>query len=295
VSEITAVPTRWQEAAVQLRRNPVALWAGCLLLLVTLAVVAGPWLLPHGPETIDWENISSPPSWSAGHWLGTDGNGRDLLARLLVGGRVSLAVGLVATLVSVLIGACYGAVAGYIGGRVDQIMMRLVDVLYALPFLFMVILLTVYFGRHIVLIFVAIGAINWLDMARIVRGQAMALREREFVLAARTMGVSPGGILLRHLLPNLAGIVIVYATLTVPQVILAESFLSFLGLGVQEPLSSWGGLISDGAREMENAPWMLLFPGMALALTLLCLNFLGDGLRDALDPLVRDADGVSRP
>jgi len=156
-------------------------------------------------------------------------------------------------------------------------------VLYALPFLFLVILLTVYFGRHIVLIFVAIGAINWLDMARIVRGQAMSLRNREFVLAARTMGLSTGGILLRHILPNLAGIVIVYATLTVPQVILAESFLSFLGLGVQEPLTSWGGLISDGAREMENAPWMLVFPGLALGLTLLCLNFLGDGLRDALD------------
>jgi len=295
MTPVPAASPRWQRAARHLRGNRVAMWAGVLLLLLVLSVVIGPWLLPHGPEAVDWERISSPPSWSTGHWLGTDGNGRDLLARLLVGGRVSFAVGLVATLVSAVIGVCYGAVAGYLGGRADQVMMRLVDVLYALPFLFLVILLTVYFGRHIVLIFVAIGAINWLDMARIVRGQAMALREREFVLAARTAGVSATGIVLQHILPNLLGIVVVYTTLTVPQVILAESFLSFLGLGVQEPLSSWGGLISDGAREMENAPWMLVFPGLALGLSLLCLNFLGDGLRDALDPLAGARGGVPGP
>jgi oligopeptide transport system permease protein len=285
MSEVAVYSTHWRAALGRLAGNRPAMLAGIMLLGICLLVIVGPWLIPISPQAVDWEHISISPSLATGHWLGTDANGRDLLARLLTGGRVSLAVGLVATLVSVLIGVIYGATAGYLGGRVDQLMMRAVDVLYALPFLFLVILLTVYFGRHIMLIFVAIGAINWLDMSRIVRGQAMSLKNREFVLAAQAAGVSRTGILMRHILPNLTGIVVVYATLTVPQVILAESFLSFLGLGVQEPLTSWGALISEGAREMENAPWMLIYPGLCLGLTLLCLNFLGDGLRDALDPL----------
>ncbi|MCW8844836.1 MAG: ABC transporter permease subunit [Gammaproteobacteria bacterium] len=280
--------THWRAALARLAENRAAMAAAVVLVLVCLAVLVGPWLVSATSQAVDWDQISTPPSLHNGHLLGTDANGRDLLARMLMGGRISLAVGLLATLVSVLIGVIYGATAGYLGGRVDQLMMRAVDVLYALPFLFLVILLTVYFGRHIMLIFLAIGAINWLDMSRIVRGQAMSLKRQEFVLAAQATGVSSAGILLRHILPNLTGIVVVYATLTVPQVILAESFLSFLGLGVQEPLTSWGSLISEGAREMENAPWMLVYPGLVLGLTLLCLNFLGDGLRDALDPMRDD-------
>ena len=193
-------------------------------------------------------------------------------------------IGIVSTLVSLIIGITYGAIAGYLGGKVDAIMMRIVDILYALPFMFLVILLMVMFGRHIMLIFIAIGAINWLDMARIVRGQTLSLKEREFVTAARAIGVKKRYIILRHIIPNLLGIVVIYVTLTIPQVILAESFLSFLGLGVQEPLTSWGALVNDGAQEMESAPWMLLFQASFLAITLFCFNFLGDGLRDALDP-----------
>lgn len=211
-------------------------------------------------------------------------SGAILFARTLQGARVSLAVGLVATFVSIVIGVLWGAIAGYFGGRVDAVMMRIVDILYALPFMFFVILLMVFFGRDIVLIFAAIGAVNWLDTARIVRGQTLALREREFVVAARALGASDWHIIRRHILPNLIGVVVVYATLTVPQAILVESFLSFLGLGVQEPMTSWGALVNEGAREMETAPWMLLFPGACLALTLFCFNALGDGLRDALEP-----------
>jgi oligopeptide transport system permease protein len=197
---------------------------------------------------------------------------------------VSLLVGVAATLVSLVIGVAWGAVAGYFGGRLDHAMMRLVDILYAMPFLFFVILLMVFFGRNLLLMFVAIGAVNWLDMARIVRGQTLSLKQREFVEAARAAGVAPLAIIRRHIVPNLLGVVAVYVTLTIPQVMLVESFLSFLGLGVQEPMTSWGALVEDGAREMESAPWMLLFPAAFLALTLFCFNFLGDGLRDALDP-----------
>jgi oligopeptide transport system permease protein len=200
---------------------------------------------------------------------------------------MSLLVGLVSTIVSLVIGIAWGATAGFMGGRTDQIMMRIVDILYALPFMFLVILLMVLFGRQIVLIFVAIGAINWLDMARIVRGQTLGLKQREFVEAARVSGVGTARIILRHIVPNLLGVVLIYVTLTIPQVILVESFLSFLGLGVQEPMTSWGALVSEGAQEMENAPWMLVFPALFLALTLFCFNFLGDGLRDALDPRER--------
>ncbi len=229
--------------------------------------------------------MASPPDLA--HPFGTDANGRDMLARVLYGGRISLLVGLAATIVSVVIGMAWGATAGYLGGRTDALMMRIVDILYALPFMFFVILLMVYFGRHIVLIFVAIGVVEWLDMARIVRGQAMGLKHKEFVEAARAVGTPEFTIVHRHIMPNTLGPVTVFATLTVPKVILFESFLSFLGLGVQEPMTSWGVLISEGATQMETAPWTLIFPTLFLAATLFCLNFIGDGLRDALDPKQR--------
>jgi oligopeptide transport system permease protein len=216
--------------------------------------------------------------------FGTDVVGRDLLTRTLFAGRISLAIGLLATFVALIIGVSWGAAAGYAGGRTDLAMMRIVDVLYSLPFIFFVILLVVFFGRNFVLMFIAVGAVEWLDMARIVRGQAISLKRQEFVQAAEAMGVGSGGILKRHIVPNLAGPVIVYMTLLVPRVILLESFLSFLGLGVQEPMTSWGVLIADGARNIEGTPWMLFFPSAFLVTTLFALNFLGDGLRDALDP-----------
>ncbi len=218
------------------------------------------------------------------HWFGTDDIGRDLFIRTLYGGRISLLIGLAATLVSLVVGIAWGATAGYLGGRVDQFMMRIVDVLYAMPFMFFVILLMVFFGRDVVLMFVALGAVSWLDMARIVRGQTLSLKKKEFIEAARAGGVSSFNIVRRHIVPNLLGVVVVYVTLTIPQVILVESFLSFLGLGVQEPMTSWGALVNDGAQAMETAPWALIFPAVFLALTLFCFNFVGDGLRDALDP-----------
>lgn len=217
-------------------------------------------------------------------YFGTDANGRDLLTRILMGGRISLMIGILATAVALVIGVAYGATAGYLGGRVDALMMRLVDVLYALPFMFFVILLVVFFGRNVVLMFIAVGAIEWLDMARIVRGQTLSLKRQEFVEAAHALGVGTAGILKRHIVPNTLGPVVVFMTLMVPKVILLESFLSFLGLGVQEPMTSWGVLISEGARNIQGAWWMLVFPSIFLAVTLFCLNFIGDGLRDALDP-----------
>ncbi len=268
----------------RLRRNRAAVAAMALLALVVVACLLGPFLLPWQYDDLDFDHIAVPPGIEHGHLLGTDSVGRDLLARTLWGGRVSLMVGIVATLVSLLIGVSYGAVSGFVGGRVDNIMMRIVDVLYAMPFMFFVILLMVMFGRHLILIFVAIGAINWLDMARIVRGQALSLRQKEFIEAARIGGVSGIGIIRRHVLPNLLGVVVVYVSLTIPQVILMESFLSFLGLGVQEPGTSWGALVNDGAADMETSPWTLIVPAVMLSVTLFCFNFIGDGLRDALDP-----------
>lgn len=268
----------------RLLHNRAAVTAALLLTCITLACIAGPWFSPHDPAYTDWSMMSAPPDLESGHWFGTDALGRDLFARTMSGGRVSLAVGVAATLVSLVIGIAWGAIAGYAGGRVDAVMMRAVDILYAMPFMFFVILLMVFFGRDILLVFVAIGAVNWLDMARIVRGQTLSLKEKEFVLAARAMGLSSHAIIFRHIVPNLLGVVVVFTTLTVPQVMLVESFLSFLGLGVQEPATSWGALVNEGAREMELAPWTLLFPAGFLAATLFCLNFIGDGLRDALDP-----------
>jgi oligopeptide transport system permease protein len=220
-------------------------------------------------------------------FFGTDANGRDLLTRTLIAGRVSIIIGLLATFVALLIGVTYGAIAGYVGGRVDMLLMRIVDILYSLPFIFFVILLVVFFGRNFILMFIAVGAVEWLDMARIVRGQAISLRRQEYVQAAQAMGVDGRGILRRHIVPNLLGPVVIYMTLMVPRVILLESFLSFLGLGVQEPMTSWGVLISEGARNIQGAPWMLIFPSIFLTATLFALNFIGDGLRDALDPKER--------
>jgi oligopeptide transport system permease protein len=235
----------------------------------------------YGYEEQNLDLGASAPSGA--HWLGTDTLGRDLLVRLLFGGRISLAVGLAATLVALTIGVTYGAIAGFFGGKLDAGMMRAVDIMYALPFAIFVILLMVFFGRNIVLLFVAIGAVEWLTMARIVRGQVMAVKKMEFVEAARSLGFGRRRIIFRHILPNILGPVIVYTTLTIPGVMLLEAFLSFLGLGVQPPMSSWGVLIKDGAEKMEEFPWLLVFPGTIFSLTLFSLNFLGDGLRDALD------------
>ena len=250
-----------------------------MLAILLLASVA-PWLSPHEIENTNFDAILNAPSIAGANFFGSDEFGRDLFVRTMLGVRITLLVAIVASLVSLAIGVSYGAIAGYVGGRVDAVMMRFVDTLYALPFIFFVILLMVAFERNFFLIFVAIGAINWLDMARIVRGQTLSLREREFVDAARLIGVSTAGIIVRHIAPNLVGIVVVYVTLTIPQAILVESFLSFLGLGIQEPQTSLGALVDDGVRQMEGASWMLLIPATLLAVILLCFNFLGDALRD---------------
>ncbi|GAB4375765.1 MAG: ABC transporter permease subunit [Kiloniellaceae bacterium] len=274
----------WQDARARLFRNKAAVVSMVVLGVIALLAVFAPLLSPHAYDEIYWDRIQSPPDFANAHWFGTDGNGRDMFIRVLYGARVSLAVGLLATTVSLVIGVTYGAVAGYLGGRIDNLMMRIVDVLYSLPFMFFVIMLMVVFGRNIFLIFVALGAVEWLTMARIVRGQTIAVKRKEFIEAAQAGGVSNTKIIFRHVIPNVLGPVIVYMTLTIPQVILTESFLSFLGLGVQEPLTSWGVLISEGAKVMEFAPWMLAFPAVFLAATLFAFNFIGDGLRDALDP-----------
>ena len=267
-----------------LKKNKAAATSAWVMVVMGLMVIIGPLVSPFALDQTDWYQISARPDLASGHIFGTDNLGRDLFVRVMHGGRVSLMVGLVATMVSVIIGVSYGSISGFIGGKTDAIMMRVVDVLYAMPFLFFVILLMVFFGRSIFLIFVAIGAVNWLDIARIVRGQTLNLKGKEFVDAARAGGASTTRIVFKHIVPNLLGLVVVYVALTVPQVILVESFLSFLGLGVQEPMTSWGALVNQGARQMETSPWMLLFPGMFLAATLFCFNFIGDGLRDALDP-----------
>jgi oligopeptide transport system permease protein len=274
----------WEDAWHRLLKNRAAVVSAVIMGFMVLLIVTGPWVISWEADFTDWDHTSSPPSLANGHWFGTDAVGRDILVRTLEGGRISLLVGLVATLVSLAIGVTYGSVAGFYGGYTDRVMMRVVDIIYALPFMFFVILLMVVFGRNIFLIFVAIGAVNWLDMARIVRGQTLSLKNMEFVEAAQACGVEGKDIIRRHIVPNLLGVVIVYVTLTIPQVILVESFLSFLGLGVQEPMSSWGALVNDGAQDMESAPWTLVFPAIFLTVTLYCFNYIGDGLRDALDP-----------
>ena len=273
----------WDDARRRLLSNRAAVASMIVLGLLVLAAILGPLASPYAYDEINKGDVWAPP-FQGPHLFGTDSLGRDLLARLLIGLRVSLAIGVVATSVSLVIGVSWGAVAGYVGGRVDELMMRVVDVLYSLPFIFFVILLMAAFGRNFVLIFVAIGLVEWLTMARIVRGQTLSLKQKEFIEAARAAGLSAPAIVARHIVPNLLGPVVVYATLTIPAVILAESFLSFLGLGVQEPLTSLGVLISKGAQDMEVAPWLLVIPSITMVATLMCFNFIGDGLRDAIDP-----------
>lgn len=277
----------FKDALRRLISNKATMISLIILIIITLASFFAPYFLPSELDEVFWDFIASPPTKEGLHIFGTDGNGRDLLVRILYGGQVSLSVALVATGVSMIIGITYGSISGFIGGRVDNIMMRIVDILYSLPFMFLVVLMMVVFGRSIYLIFVAIGAVEWLDMARIVRGQTLSLKRKEFIEAARALGVRKKNIVRRHIIPNIIGTVIIYVTLTVPKVILLESFLSFLGLGVQEPMTSWGVLISEGAKNMEQSPWMLIFPALFLSTTLFCLNFIGDGLRDALDPKTR--------
>jgi oligopeptide transport system permease protein len=274
----------WDAARAALVRDRLAMACVAILALLLLAAFIGPQLLDYREDEIDWAHMAVPPFEAPGHWLGTDRLGRDLLVRTLHGLRVSLSIALAATIVSLVIGVAWGAIAGFRRGRTDALMMRFVDVLYSLPQVFFVIILTVVFGRGPLTILVAIGAFGWLTMARIVRGQALALREREFIEAAIVGGAGPARIVARHIVPNLLGPVIVFSTLTLPQVILVESFLSFLGIGIQEPLASLGNLIADGAAEMETAPWMLAVPAACLMLVVFCFNFLGDSLRDALDP-----------
>jgi len=276
--------TLWFYAWQRLKQNKLAFGSGIVLIFLILLIVFGPLLSPYEFDYIDWEYMSIPPDFASRHYFGTDALGRDLFVRTLHGGRISLMVGIVATCVSLVIGITYGSISGYMGGRTDNIMMRIVDIMYALPFMFLVIMLMVVFGRHIFLIFAAIGGYIWLDMARIVRGQTLSLKGKEFVEAAVAIGATTPTIIFKHIVPNLLGIVAVYVTLTIPQVILVESFLSFLGLGVQEPFTSWGALVNEGAQDMEIAPWSLIFPAGFLAVTLFCFNFIGDGLRDALDP-----------
>ncbi len=271
----------WHDAWLRLRKNQLAVFGIWSLVLITIACAAGPWLSPYGYEQQNLDLGAAAPSTR--HWLGTDTLGRDLLVRLLAGGRVSLGVGLAATFVALTIGVVYGAVAGFFGGKLDAFMMRTVDIMYSLPFMVFVILLMVFLGKNIILLFVAIGAVEWLTMARIVRSQVMAVKKMEFIEAARSLGFGRRRIIFRHILPNILGPIIVYTTLTIPAVMLLEAFLSFLGLGVQPPMSSWGVLIKDGQEKMEEFPWLLIFPGTIFSLTLFSLNFLGDGLRDALD------------
>ena len=287
---LALVPSRpaslWGDAWRRLRRNRAAVISGMFLLLIFLLAATAAWIPGlANPAAQDLKLGATPPSLQ--HWFGTDDLGRDTLARVIYGGRISLLVGVVGTLVSLIVGVTWGAIAGYRGGAVDDFMMRVVDVLYSLPYIFLVILLLVFFSRSLVMLFVALGLVQWLTMARIVRGQVLSLKRQTFVEAARALGASDAAIIFRHIVPNTLGPVIVYTTLTVPAVILQEAFLSFLGLGVQPPDASWGTLVSDGARVLALFPWLVFFPGVALSLTLLCFNFLGDGLRDALDPQTR--------
>ena len=276
-----------QDAIRRLMMNKAAV--GSIIVLGIIAVLSFgiQHILPNELDAVFWDHIQVPPTTDNGLIFGTDSNGRDLLVRTLFGGQISLAVAVIATMVALVVGVTYGAISGYVGGRTDAVMMRIVDILYYLPFMFIVILLMVVFGRSIFLIFLALGLVEWLDMARIVRGQTLSLKQKEFVTSARALGVSDRGIITRHIIPNTIGPVIIYVTLTIPKVILLESFISFLGLGVSEPWTSWGVLIAEGTDLMEVAPWMLIFPSTFLVITMFAFNFLGDGLRDAFDPKQR--------
>ncbi len=275
----------WQDARIRFMRNKAAMTSLFILMCITAWVLIGPMFATYTFDDTDWYAMHAAPSLGEeGHIFGTDALGRDIYVRTLVGGQISLMVGLMGALVAVVIGTIYGATSGYIGGRTDRVMMRILEILNAIPFMFLVIVLVTFFGRNIFLIFVAIGAIAWLDMARIVRGQTLSLRNKEFIEAAHVCGVSTKNIILRHIVPNVLGIVAVYSTLLIPTMILIESFLSFLGLGVQEPMTSWGALLQEGSQTMELAIWQLAFPTLFMVTTLLCFNYVGDGLRDALDP-----------
>ena len=288
LAQMPAMPQQgrspWADARRRFMKNRAAVVSLLLLIAITLVCIVGPWLLPNAFDSTDWDAMSQTPSWKGWHLFGTDESGRDLLVRSLVGGRVSLMVGLLATLASVAVGVAWGATAGFIGGRVDALMMRAVDMMYAIPYLLIAILLVTILGREFYLVVLVITVFSWMDMARVVRGQTLSLRGMEFIEAARAIGVPTWRIIFGHVVPNLLGIVAIYTTITVPSVILVESVLSFLGLGIQEPMTSWGVLIHDGAGVMEGSPWMLLFPAGLLSVTLYCFNFVGDGLRDALDP-----------
>jgi oligopeptide transport system permease protein len=282
MSEIEKGRSLWEDAFVRLLKNKMAVIGLCYLLFQTVIAILAPWISPFPFDDTNLSLGAVAPNMV--HYFGTDDLGRDMFTRVIYGSRISLMVGILATIVSVIIGVVYGAVSGYVGGRTDDIMMRILEILFSLPFIFFVIILMVIFGRNIYLLFIALGLIQWLTMARIVRGQVVSLKKVEYIDAARSMGVSHSKIIANHIIPNVLGTVIIYVTLTVPGIILEEAFLSFLGLGVQEPMSSWGTLISDGVSAMQTYPWMLIFPCVTLMLTLLALNFLGDGLRDALDP-----------
>lgn len=285
-TELTAVKGRslWQDAWKRFCRNKAAVTSGIILLIIGAFVIIAPHFSEYAFDHTDWINMQSAPNMDTKHYFGTDALGRDLMVRVAVGGRISLMVGIAGAFVAVLFGTIYGAVSGYLGGKVDMLMMRFLEILNAFPFMFFVILLVTLFGRNIIFIFVAIGLVSWLDVARIVRGQTLSLKGKEFIEAAHVGGVSGWSIVMRHIVPNVLGVVVVYASLLVPSMILFESFLSFLGLGVQEPMTSWGALLQEGSQTMQVAPWQLIVPSFFLVVTLFCFNFIGDGLRDALDP-----------
>jgi oligopeptide transport system permease protein len=274
----------WRDARIRFMRNKAAVASLIILAIIVVACVVGPMVLPHAFDETDWNATGIAPTLQGFHLFGTDESGRDLLVRSLIGGRISLLVGFLATLTSVAVGIVWGATAGFLGGKVDAVMMRIVDMMYAVPYLLIAILMVTLLGREFYLVVLTITVFSWMDMARVVRGQTLSIKSKEYVEAARAIGVSTSSIIFRHVVPNLLGIVVIYTTVTVPGVILTESVLSFIGLGVQEPMTSWGVLIGDGAGKMESTPWLLLFPGVLLSTTLYCANYIGDGLRDALDP-----------
>lgn len=277
----------WRDALYRFSINRAAMVSFWLIIVLAVMAIVIPIWGPHPVDAVYWDSILIAPTLENQHWFGTDANGRDMFVRTLYGARISLTIGVLTTLVALIIGVTYGAIAGYFGGRVDAIMMRMIDILYAVPTLFLVIILVSAFGNNFLLIFLSIGAVEWMTLARIVRGQTLAIKQKEYLEAARALGLPASRILLHYILPNVVGPVVVYVTLLIPINIIVESYLSFLGLGVQEPFTSWGRLISQGAGEMEAAPWLLLIPAAFLTLTMFCFNFMGDGLRDALDPKSR--------